>query len=100
MTGGGLPPTEVTPPAWDDVLDELADRLERYRSALDGRGPFPAPYGLPPDLGPLPPRLAARARSIVAGQHDVEHELRARLGALGALVHGHRAGPAFLDAKA
>lgn len=72
--------------AWEAVLDELQQRLVRYQRALQGAGPMPEPY-VPPELaGPMPSHLAPRARLILAGQRDVEYQLRARMGALSAAL--------------
>jgi hypothetical protein len=89
---------------WEAVLDELADRLRRYQQALQGRCPLPEPYVVPEPAGPLPEHLAARARVILAGQRDVEYQLRARMGAMaGAMAGVGRAAaspaPEFLDRR-
>jgi hypothetical protein len=86
---------------WEEVLDTLAHRVDEHRSVLSG-GAEPAPYTLPSDLGPLPRHLAARAKNIVAAQHDVENELRSRMGTLNELLHRTRdeyVPTVFLDAR-
>ena len=91
----------TTAPDWDAVLDELSDRLAQYRRAFAGECSFPGPYSAPGGLGPLPRELVGRAQMIFAGQQDVEHQLRVRLGVLRALMHAAQApSPAFLDRRA
>jgi hypothetical protein len=93
----------VTACPWDLVLDELSRRLSQYRLAFTGACAFPGPYTPPDALGPLPAELVPRAQMIFAGQRDVEHQLRARMGALGALMHAPQAPtptPAFFDRRA
>lgn len=68
--------------SWETVLDELQERLRRYQRALQGRSPLPEPYTVPELDEPMPAHLLPRARMILAGQRDVEYQLRARMGAV------------------
>ncbi|HMD45959.1 MAG TPA: hypothetical protein VKG43_07360 [Acidimicrobiales bacterium] len=87
---------------WVGVLEVLEGRLAEYWRALSGQAPMPDPFSVPEGLGPLPPALVARARTLLAGQREVELQIRTRLGVLGDLLAGGgplRVGgePAYLD---
>ncbi|MHB1583555.1 MAG: hypothetical protein ACYCU7_13340 [Acidimicrobiales bacterium] len=89
---------------WETVLDQLQERLGRYQRALQGRCPLPGPYDVPETDGPMPAHLAARARVILAGQRDVEYQLRARMGAVAAALAAARhpsapPRPVYLDRR-
>lgn len=73
---------------WDLVVDELEARLAAWRDALCGRGPFPDEFEWPVGLSPMPSRLRSRAQLVLAAQRDIEMEILARRGVLGAMLSG------------
>lgn len=70
------------------MLHELECRVERWRAALDGAGPYPDDdYRWPEGLGRCPDHLAERARRVNAEQRDLQARLAVRRDALSALLH-------------
>lgn len=69
-------------------MDELEARLVTWRDALRGRGPFPDEFEWPVGLSPMPSRLRSRAQLVLAAQRDIEMEIIARRGVLGAMLSG------------
>jgi hypothetical protein len=65
---------------WDDALDALAEELAAQRAALPAGQPTRPPAIEPPaGLGPLPPRLAERARRLLAENQAVTAAVEAAL---------------------
>lgn len=71
---------------WEAVLDELERRTEQWRAAIGGGGGYPDAFAWPDGLGPCPPHLADRARSLHAAQQDLQARLALRRDALGSLL--------------
>ena len=92
---------------WAAALDEFEQRIAAQRAALDlGDAPDLGAFVPRQELGPLPPSLEARARSLLAESRDVEAELAGALAHVGqdlALVRrlnattGRAEGARFLD---
>ena len=65
-------------PAWSAALDQFAERLRQQREALTAGSPDESPeFVPPPGLGPLPPELEQRARSLLAESEAVQAALTA-----------------------
>lgn len=88
---------------WDQALDRFAAALAEQRVAAAQDEPELLAYSPPDDLGPLPARLAARARSLLAEAEQLTELLRTRSRGVQreiALLARHRpeaAAPSFLD---
>lgn len=75
--------------------------LDEIRAGL-AIASVPAPYSVAAPEGPVPEALAGRARQILAAQHDVENDLRERLGTVSSILRGAWAAtptPVYLDRR-
>jgi hypothetical protein len=90
---------------WEQLLTELEGRVEQWKAALDGEGPFPEDFRWPEDLGRCPDHLADRARRVNAAQQDLHARLSVRREALAALLRSDmrfgraRSTPLFVDQR-
>lgn len=83
---GGAVDTSVDTKRWGAVLDDLEDRIERWRSAIGGAGAYPGEFAWPEGLGPCPAHLLDRARRLNAAQQDLHARLTLRRDALSSLL--------------
>ena len=92
---------------WQACLDALADRLADQREALaDGRPEDVQPFAPPAGLGPVPPALAERLRSLAeendtltAGLLEASAAAARQLQLVSVMHSPARAGASFVDAR-
>lgn len=88
---------------WDEILDDMEDRLLRADLVLAGHGPAPDPFELPADMGPIPAGLEGRARAVLHRTLRTERALEAArlriVDRLAADGHSARLAPAYVDTR-
>ena len=72
---------------WEEALELMAVHLDELREGLQGLRPMPVASSVVVPPTPMPQALRARARLLLAAQHDLEVVLRERVGILGAALH-------------
>lgn|GEM_PF-2929773 len=89
---------------WDELLDALEARLSAWQGAVEGR--TPAPTGTWAVRGPVPERLAPRAREVLARYRALEAALERRMGEVRAVLDAEPSDaraistPLFVDRRA